>query len=59
MNLNSLMKRNQSKIKILETSKFFDSPRTVTETVEQLKIWMAASPLDVSKAPKWLPTKKL
>ena len=41
----------KSKLRILETSKFFDSPRTVTETVEQLREhgW-AASPLDVSKA---------
>ena len=30
---------------------FFDSPRTVTETVEQLREYgWAASPLDVSKA---------
>ena len=40
-----------SKLKILETSKFFDSPRTVTETVQQLREFgWAASPLDVSKA---------
>ena len=26
-----------SKLKILETSKFFDSPRTVGETVQQLR----------------------
>ena len=41
----------KSKLKILETSKFFDSPRTVTETVQQLREYgWAASPLDVSKA---------
>ena len=41
----------KSKLRILETSKFFDSPRTVTETVEQLREYgWAASPLDVSKA---------
>lgn len=27
----------KSKLRILETSRFFDSPRTVTETVEQLR----------------------
>ena len=27
----------KSKLKILETSKFFDSPRTVSETVQQLR----------------------
>ena len=41
----------KSKLRILETSRFFDSPRTVTETVEQLREYgWAASPLDVSKA---------
>jgi hypothetical protein len=41
----------QSKLKILETSKFFDSPRTVGETVQQLREYgWAASTLDVSKA---------
>ena len=41
----------KAKLRILETSKFFDSPRTVTETVEQLREYgWAASPLDVSKA---------
>ena len=41
----------KSKLRILETSKFFDSPRTVTETVQQLREYgWAASPLDVSKA---------
>ena len=41
----------KSKLKILETSKFFDSPRTVTQTVQQLREFgWAASPLDVSKA---------
>ena len=35
----------------METSGFFNSPRTVTETVEQLREYgWAASPLDVSKA---------
>jgi len=41
----------KSKLRILETSRFFDSPRTVTETVEQLREYgWASSPLDVSKA---------
>ena len=41
----------KSKLKILETSKFFNSPRTVTETVQQLREYgWTASPLDVSKA---------
>ena len=41
----------QSKLKILETSKFFDSPRTVSETVQQLREYgWAASTLDVSKS---------
>jgi hypothetical protein len=41
----------KSKLRILETSKFFDSPRTVTETVQQLREYgWSASPLDVSKA---------
>jgi len=41
----------KSKLRILETSGFFNSPRTVTETVEQLREYgWAASPLDVSKA---------
>ena len=40
----------QSKLKILETSKFFDSPRTVSETVQQLREYgWATSTLDVSK----------
>ncbi len=40
-----------SKLKILETSKFFDSPRTATETVQQLREYgWATSSLDVSKA---------
>ena len=35
----------------METSGFFNSPRTVTETVEQLREYgWATSPLDVSKA---------
>jgi len=41
----------KSKLRILETSRFFDSPRTATETVEQLREYgWATSPLDVSKA---------
>ena len=40
----------QSKLKILETSKFFDLPRTVAETVQQLREYgWATSSLDVSK----------
>jgi hypothetical protein len=40
----------KSKLRILETSKFFNSPRTVTETVQQLREYgWSASPLDVSK----------
>ena len=40
----------KSKLRILETSKFFDSPRTVTETVQQLREYgWATSTLDVSK----------
>ena len=40
-----------SKLKILETSKFFDSPRSVSETVQQLREYgWATSTLDVSKA---------
>ena len=41
----------QAKLKILETSKFFDSPRTVGEIVQQLREYgWAASTLDVSKS---------
>ncbi len=41
----------KSKLRILETSRFFDSPKTVTETVQQLREYgWAASLLDVSKA---------
>ncbi|PIW32705.1 MAG: hypothetical protein COW27_03185 [Nitrosopumilales archaeon CG15_BIG_FIL_POST_REV_8_21_14_020_37_12] len=41
----------KSKLRILETSGFFNSPRTVTETVVQLREYgWAASPLDVSKS---------
>ena len=41
----------KSKLCILETNKFFNLPRTVTETVQQLREYgWAASPLDVSKA---------
>ena len=40
----------KSKLQILKTSKFFDSPKTVTETVQQLHEYgWATSPLDVSK----------
>jgi len=40
-----------SKLKILETSKFFNSPRSVGETVQQLREYgWATSTLDVSKA---------
>ncbi|WP_316506842.1 hypothetical protein [Nitrosopumilus sp.] len=41
----------KAKLRILETSKFFDLPRTVAETVQQLREYgWAASSLDVSKA---------
>jgi len=41
----------KAKLRILETGRFFDSPRTVTETVQQLREYgWSASPLDVSKA---------
>jgi hypothetical protein len=41
----------KAKLQILEASRFFDSPRTVTEIVEQLREYgWAASPLDVSKS---------
>ena len=41
----------KSKLKILETSGFFNFPKTVTETVQQLREYgWAASPLDVSKS---------
>ena len=40
-----------SKLKILESSNFFDSPRSVGETVQQLREYgWATSTLDVSKA---------
>ena len=40
----------KSKLQILKTSKFFDSPKTVTETVQQLHEYgWATSPLEVSK----------
>ena len=40
----------KSKLRILETSKFFDAPKTVTETVQQLREYgWATSLLDVSK----------
>ena len=40
----------KSKLHILETSGFFDSPKTVAETVQQLREYgWAASSLDVSK----------
>lgn len=38
------------KLRILETGRYFDSPRTVTDVVSQLREYgWAASPLDVSK----------
>ena len=41
----------ESKLKILENSKFFDSPRTAGETVQQLREYgWATGTLDVSKA---------
>jgi hypothetical protein len=41
----------KDKLKILENNSFFNTPRTVTETVEQLREYgWVASPLDVSKA---------
>ena len=41
----------KSKLRILETSGFFKSPRTVSETVQQLREYgWVASPLDVSKS---------
>ena len=41
----------KSKLKILETSKFFNSPRTVSETVQQFREYgWATGTLDVSKA---------
>jgi len=41
----------KSKLRILETNKFFDLPRTVSETVQQLREYgWATSSLDVSKA---------
>lgn len=41
----------KAKLRILETSKFFDLPRTVAETVQQLREYgWTASSLDVSKA---------
>ena len=41
----------ESKLKILENSKFFDSPRTAGETVQQLREFgWATGTLDVSKA---------
>jgi hypothetical protein len=40
----------KSKLRILETSKFFDTPKTVTETVQQLREYgWVTSLLDVSK----------
>jgi len=49
----------KSKLRILETSKFFDSPRTVTETVQQLREYgWAAGPLDVSKTLAKMASKK-
>ena len=40
----------KDKLKILEKNSFFNTPRTVTETVQQLREYgWVASPLDVSK----------
>ena len=52
MNQNNITSTEiKSKLKILETSKFFDSPRTVSETVQQLREYgWATGTLDVSKA---------
>ena len=44
-------KEIKDKLKILEKNSFFNIPRTVTETVQQLREYgWAASPLDVSKS---------
>ena len=41
----------KDKLKILEKNSFFDAPRTVTDTVQQLREYgWVAGPLDVSKA---------
>ena len=41
----------KDKLKILEKNSFFNAPRTVTDTVQQLREYgWVASPLDVSKA---------
>ena len=49
----------KSKLRILETSRFFDAPRTVIETVQQLREYgWATSPLDVSKALAKMASKK-
>ena len=41
----------KDKLQILEKNSFFNSPRTVTDTVQQLREYgWVASPLDVSKA---------
>jgi len=43
-------KEIKDKLKILEKNSFFNIPRTVTETVQQLREYgWVASPLDVSK----------
>ena len=43
-------KEIKGKLQILATKSFFDTPKTVSETVEQLREFgWAASPLDVSK----------
>ena len=43
-------KEIKDKLKILEKNTFFNTPRTVTETVQQLREYgWVASPLDVSK----------
>ena len=49
----------KAKLQVLEDNRFFDSPRTVTETVAQLREsgWIASS-LDVSKALAKMATSK-
>ena len=49
----------KSKLRILETSGFFESPHTVAEIVQQLREYgWAASILDVSKVLSKMATKK-
>lgn len=50
----------QPKLKILEDQQFFDSPRTVSETVSQLReLGWAAKSLDVSKILAKMATSKI